>query len=170
MLDLVFTYLAGVSVVLSILVVTRKNPVHSVLWMLLLFFHLAGLYLVLGAEFVAAVQVIVYAGAILVLFLFTVLLLDLRAEVEEERFVGTAAVGLAVALAMVLFLVLVIPSFTLGPEGVYTIERLTTETHAKALGGLLYTEYLLPFELASIVLLVAVIGAIALAKKRKGEE
>jgi NADH-quinone oxidoreductase subunit J len=75
---LFFGYYAVVILFLSVLVVTRKNPVHSVMWMLLLFFHIAGLYLFLNAEFIAAIQIIVYAGAILVLFLFVVLLLNLK--------------------------------------------------------------------------------------------
>ncbi len=170
MIDLLFGYISVVSVVLAVLVVTRRNPVHSVLFMLLLFFHLAALYLLQDAEFVAAIQVIVYAGAILVLFLFTVLLLDLREEIREEPYVGTMAVGLAVALGLVLFLVMLVPSFTAGPEGVYTVDRIAAETHTKALGSLLYTEYLLPFELASVVLLVAVVGAMTLAKQRPKEE
>src|SRR5512135_1367380 len=94
---LFFGYFAAVITVLSVLVVTRRNPVHSVMWMLLLFFNLASMYLFLDAEFIAAVQVIVYAGAILVLFLFVVLLLNLREELKTNRFVGAWPAGLIIA-------------------------------------------------------------------------
>ena len=80
--ELFFGYYASAIVIFSLLVVTRSNPVHSVMWMLLLFLHIAGLYLFLNAEFIAAIQIIVYAGAILVLFLFVLLLLNLREEVK----------------------------------------------------------------------------------------
>src|SRR3972149_10512818 len=82
----IFYYLAAASVASALLAVTRKNPVHSMLWVLALFLHVAGIFLLLGAEFLAAVQVIVYAGPILVFYLFVVMLLDLPAEVERPRF------------------------------------------------------------------------------------
>src|SRR3990172_1904202 len=98
--ELLFAYRAGAIIALSILVITARNPVHSVLFMLLMFFHIAGLYLTLNAEFLAAIQVMVYAGAILVLFLFVVLLLNLKEEVTAERFVGPWPLGLSAALGL----------------------------------------------------------------------
>src|SRR5512146_1263314 len=95
---LFFGYFAAMITLLSVLVVTRKNPVHSVMWMLLMFFHIAGMYLFLNAEFIAAIQVIVYAGAILVLFLFVVLLLNLREEIRTNRFIRSWPAGLVIAL------------------------------------------------------------------------
>ncbi|GAB4487388.1 MAG: NADH-quinone oxidoreductase subunit J [Thermodesulfovibrionales bacterium] len=164
--QLFFGYFAAAIAGLSLLVVTRKNPVHSVMWMLLLFFHIAGLYLFLNAEFIAAIQVIVYAGAILVLFLFTVLLLNLKEELAISRFVASWPAGFVIVSGMLVFVLSALQHFVLGPQGAYTIERIRTETHAKALGSLLYTEYLFPFEIASLVLLVAVVGAIVLAKRK----
>jgi len=164
--ELFFFYFAGAILGLSLLVITRRNPVHSVLWMLLLFFHIAGLYLTLNAEMMAAIQIIVYAGAILVLFLFVVLLLDIKKESEEESMVGTWPVGMAVALAFFLLLITVFRKVVPGTTGIYSVERIREMTHPAAVGQVLYTEFLFPFEVVSIILLVAVIGAIILAKKR----
>lgn len=164
--EMLFLYLAAAIVVFSVLVVTRRNPVHSVLFMLLLFFHVAGLYLTLSAEFLAAIQVMVYAGAILVLFLFVVLLLNLKEEVVAERFIGPWPFGLAAALALFLLTALSLVSFVPGPQGSASPELIRAETNTKALGKILYTEYLYPFEIVSLILLVALVGAIVLAKKK----
>ncbi len=161
-----FAYFAFAIMVLSLLVVTRKNPVHSVLWMLLLFFHIASLYLFLNAEFMAAIQVIVYAGGILVLFLFVVLLMNLGQEVKIGKYIGAAPTGFAFAAALLVVLFMSVRSFIAAPPGIYSIEIIKSETHTKALGKLLYTEFLYPFEVASLILLVAIIGAIVLAKRR----
>ncbi|MDA8082543.1 MAG: NADH-quinone oxidoreductase subunit J [Nitrospiraceae bacterium] len=161
-----FGYFASAIVVLSLLVITRKNPVHSVMWMLLLFFHIASMYLFLNAEFIAAIQVIVYAGAILVLFLFVVLLLNLKEELQADRFIGTWPAGLLVSAAIFVSLAAALQKFVPGPKGNFTIDLIQRVTHTKVLGQVLYTEYLFPFEIASLVLLIAVIGAIVLAKKR----
>lgn len=164
--ELFFAYFATAIIILSVLVVTRKNPVHSVMWMLLLFFHIASLYLFLNAEFIAAIQVIVYAGAILVLFLFVVLLLNLREELRVERFIGSWPAGLFISAAILVIIMSAIRSFVLAPSGKYSIEFIKQETHTKALGKILYTDFLFPFEIASLVLLVAIIGAIVLAKRK----
>jgi NADH-quinone oxidoreductase subunit J len=164
--ELFFGYYAGMIILLSLLVVTRKNPVHSVMWMLLLFFHIAGMYLFLNAEFIAAIQVIVYAGAILVLFLFVVLLLNLREEIQTKRFIGSWPAGFVVSAVILLGIVSALKSYIPGPTGKYSIEFLQRETPTKVLGTVLYTDYLFPFEIASLVLLVAIIGAIVLAKRK----
>lgn len=160
-----FGYFAFMILALSLLVITRRNPVHSIILMLALFFHISGLYLMLNAEFLAAVQMIVYAGAILVLFLFVILMLNIKTELQEPRYIGIwpTAVVLAAAISAILFSSLL--SIPLGRRGTYTIEAIAKETHTVALGKLLYTDFLFPFEIASAVLLVALIGAIVLAKK-----
>lgn len=163
---LFFGYYAVVIIFLSLLIVTRKNPVHSVMWMLLLFFHIAGLYLFLNAEFIAAIQVIVYAGAILVLFLFVVLLLNLREELRVKRVIGSWPAGLFLSATILAAIISVIRYFVPAPPGKYSIEYIKEATHTKALGTILYTEYLFPFEIASLVLLIAIIGAIVLAKRK----
>jgi len=164
--QLLFAYFAFATVLFSILVVTRKNPVHSVLWMLLLFFHIASLYLFLNAEFMAAIQVIVYAGGILVLFLFVVLLLNLREELTINKFIGFWPTGLTFAVALFVSVAIALRAFIAAPPGKYTIDLIKQQTHTKVLGVLLYTEFLYPFEIASLILLVAIIGAIVLAKRR----
>ncbi len=161
-----FAYFSVVITILSLLVITRKNPVHSILFMLGLFFHIAGLYLFLNAEFIAALQVIVYAGAILVLFLFVVMMLNLREEMLERRYIGAWPVGVLLAVTILITLFSALKAIPKGPAGIYGIEAIKSETHTAALGKVLYTEYLFPFEVASVVLLVAIIGAIVLAKKR----
>jgi len=164
--ELLFAYFAFAAVLFSILVITRRNPVHSVLWMLLLFFHIASLYLLLNAEFMAAIQVIVYAGGILVLFLFVVLLMNLKDEVRINRFIGAWPTGFTFAVALLVVVIMSIRSFVAAPPGIYSIDMIKQETHTKVLGKLLYTEFLYPFEIASLILLVAIIGAIVLAKRR----
>ena len=163
---LFFGYFAAVIVILSVLVVTRRNPVHSVMWMLLLFFHIAGMYLFLNAEFIAAIQVIVYAGAILVLFLFVVLLLNLKEELKAPRFITSWPSALVISAGILGSIIFALRSFKLGPEGFYTVALIQERTHTKLLGTVLFTEYLFPFEVASLVLLIAIIGAIVLAKKK----
>ncbi|MEK6672406.1 MAG: NADH-quinone oxidoreductase subunit J [Nitrospirota bacterium] len=163
----IFGYLAGVIILLSILVITVKNPVHSVMFMLLMFFHIAGLYLTLNAEFLAAVQIIVYAGAILVLFLFVILLLNLKDELRMKRTTWSWPLGVAAAGALFIAAFLSLRSFVPGTKGVITTAVIKAETNTKVLGRILFTEYLFPFEVVSLVLLVALIGAIVLAKKRQ---
>ncbi len=164
--EFIFAYFAFAIVLLSILVITRKNPIHSVLWMLLLFFHIASLYLILNAEFMAAIQVIVYAGGILVLFLFAVLLLNIREELRINRYIGAWPTGLTFAIGLLVVILISIRSFVIAPPGMYTIDLIKKESHVKALGKLLYTDFLYPFEVASVILLVAIVGVIVLAKRR----
>jgi NADH-quinone oxidoreductase subunit J len=164
--QLFFAYFGCAIVILSILVISMKNPVHSVLWMLLLFFHIASLYLFLNAEFMAAMQVIVYAGGILVLFLFAVLLVNIREEMRINRFISAWPTAFTFAAGLLAVIILSVRSFVAAPPGIFTIDFIKKETNAKALGTLLYTDYLYPFEVASLILLVAIVGAIVLAKRR----
>lgn len=161
-----FVYFAAAIIVLSLLVITRRNPVHSVLFMLLLFFHIAAIYLFLNAEFIAAIQIIVYAGAILVLFLFVVLLLNLKEEVLERRYSGLWPLGLVLSVSLAITILVSLGSFKTGPQGEFGADVIAAEGHVAVIGRVLYTEYLFPVEIASVILLVAIIGAIVLAKKR----
>ena len=162
-----FGYFAIMMTVLSLLVVTRKNPVHSVLCMMVLFIHMAGLYLFLNAEFLAAVQIIVYAGAIMVLFLFVVMLLNLKNEENVAKYQTQWPWGLTAGALFAMVLVFIVSKITVvAPLGEYTVEAVKSEGSMMTIGKVLYTEYLLPFEIASIILLVAIIGAVVLAKKR----
>lgn len=167
LLQVIFAYFAIAMTVLSLLVVTRKNPVHSVLWMLLLFVHIAGLYLFLNAEFLAAIQIIVYAGAILVLFLFVIMLLNLKREETVRKFQKQWPVGMGIGLVFAIFFVSIVGKITVMPPlGDYSVELIQSEGSMMTIGKVLYTRFLLPFEIASLILLVAIIGAVVLAKRR----
>ncbi len=156
---ILFAYFAVMILGLAGAAVTRRNPVHAVLLVLAMFLHMAGIYLTLGAEFLAAVQMIVYAGAILVLYLFVVFLVDLRREVQSERFVDWHSNSFLVAL--LLFLAL---AYGVGRAQV-EVPDATAPAGVLHLGVELFTTYLLPFEIAGIVLLVAVVGGMALARR-----
>ena len=160
-----FYYLAAASIASAILAVTRKNPVHSMLWVLALFLHVAGIFLLLGAEFLAAVQVIVYTGAILIFYLFVVMLLDLPDEVARPRFGKhwpyAAAVGLSFAA-----LAWLPHAETVVPAAQSTVADGEPLGSASEIGRLLFGPFALPFEIASLVLLAAIIGAVVLTRKR----
>lgn len=165
--QLLFLYCAGVITAAALLAVRFKNPVYSVLAVMVLFFHVAGLYLLLNAEFLAAIQIIVYAGAILVLYLFVLFLVSLRKEVKIERFIAGHRISTIVSVTLGFCLLAVIPSFQPGAKGPYPVERIQQLTHAKAMGMELYTNYFLPFEIAGLILLIAVIGGLVLARNEK---
>jgi len=153
-----FFYFAFVIAATSVLVVALRNPIYSTLALLIMFFHVAGLYVTLHAEFLAAVQIIVYAGAILVLYLFVVMLLNLKQDVRYHRQWPIAAVvGVSLAVEALILTAM---------KGWVTPAAATGNT--EAIGDVLYTTYLFPFEVASVILLVAMIGAIILAKKDVG--
>ncbi len=168
--QILFLYCAVVIIGTGLLAVRFKNPVYSVLAVLVLFFHMAVLYLLLNAEFLAAIQIIVYAGAILVLYLFVVFLVDLRQELIIERFIANHRFGTISSIALGVCLLAVIPFFKLGAKGEYPVERIEQLTHTKAMGFELYSTYILPFEVAGLILLIAVIGGLVLARKDREED
>jgi len=167
-LQFFFGYCALMIIATGILAISLRNPVHCVLMVLVLFFHMAGLYLTLNAEFLAAVQIIVYAGAILVLYLFVLFLVSLREELHLDAFVPNPWLGRGIAVGLALALMYVIPAFTLGEKGVWTVSAIQEVTHTKALGQEMYSTYLLPFEIAGLILLVALIGGLVLARREEG--
>jgi len=160
-----FSYCAVAIVGTGLLAVTLKNPVHCVLMVLILFLHMAGLYLLLVAEFLAAVQIIVYAGAILVLYLFVLFLVSFKDEMKVDSFVQSAWLGRLIATALGACLLYIIPVFTLGQKGDWPVEAVLKVTNTKALGQEMYTTYILPFEIAGLILLIAVIGGMVLARR-----
>lgn len=166
MSQIFFAYLAVAIVGASIFIITRKNPVHSVLGMLFMFIHVGALYLFLNAEFLAAVQVIVYAGAILVLFLFAIMILNIKEELQTELFIGSWVMAIPVVAGLIIMLLLGLRSVKPGYTGPHSIEYIRTMTHTKAFGKELFMNYLLPFEVVSLILLVAIVGAIVLSKRR----
>ncbi len=166
-LQLFFTYFAVMIILSSVLVITRKNTVHSVMWMLIMFVHIAALYLFLNAEFLAAIQIIVYAGAILVLYLFVIMLLNLGKEDMAKRFQSQWPLGLIIGVVLIVFFTLILSKITvLPPPGKYSVGLIQSQGIMMTIGKVLYTEYLLPFEVVSLILLVAIIGAVVLAKKK----
>ena len=163
MAQLFFFYLAGVIVLTSILVVALRNPVYSVLSLLIMFFHVAGLYVTLHAEFVAAVQIIVYAGAILVLYLFVVMLLNVT---REDRYHEQLPLGALLGVTLLTEVILLMLQPAGGtPSLPRAVPPAPTIGNTEAIGEVLYSTYVFPFEVASLILLVAMIGAIVLAKR-----
>jgi NADH-quinone oxidoreductase subunit J len=163
-----FFYFACVIAAASVLVVALRNPVYSALALLIMFFHVAGLYVTLHAEFLAAVQIIVYAGAILVLYLFVVMLLNLRQDDRYHRQWPMAGV-VGATLIIEAIILTVMKGWTAPVVATGAETTVGGTTNAGAIGDVLYSTYLFPFEVASLILLVAMIGAIMLAKKDIGE-
>lgn len=167
--QLFFGYCALMIIISGILAISLRNPVHCVLMVLVLFFHMAGLYLTLQAEFLAAVQIIVYAGAILVLYLFVLFLVSIRQELQLDAFIPNPWIGRIIAVGLGAGLLYVIPAFTLGEKGAWPQAAIKELTHTKALGQELFTTALLPFEIAGLILLVALIGGLVLARREDTE-
>ncbi|MCC2640882.1 MAG: nuoJ [Nitrospira sp.] len=157
-----FFYFAGIIAITSLLVVALRNPVYSALALLIMFFHVAGLYITLHAEFLAAVQIIVYAGAILVLYLFVVMLLNVKAE---ERYHNQLPVAGFLAVTLLTEAILLIIQSRSASSPAVTANPASVTGNTETIGEVLYSTYLFPFEVASLILLVAMIGAIILAKK-----
>ena len=172
MIQAIAFYLFAVLVIGSgAMTIASRNPVHSVLFLILAFFNAAGLMLLVGAEFIAMLLVIVYVGAVAVLFLFVVMMLDIDFAELRAGFVRYLWPGLAVALMLAIEILVAVGAWSAG--GVSLGRRLAPTPHAvpniEALGQLLYTRYLYVFEGAGLVLLVAMIGAIVLThRERKG--
>jgi len=163
-MQIIFFLLAATALISGIMVVIQVNPVRSALFLVLNFFALAGLYLLANAQFIAAIQIIVYAGAIMVLFLFVIMLLNLRQPEEggAQLHLGQKIIGSSLAAATLSLVVYTIMKIKVPPGKDMLADFGTTEMVAKAL----FTDYLLPFEATSILLLVAVVGAVVLAKAK----
>jgi NADH-quinone oxidoreductase subunit J len=164
--QLVFWVCGTLAIVFSLIMILMRNPVHSALSLVVVFISLALLYLLLGAEFLAAVQVIVYAGAIMVLFLFVIMLLNLDDEVKSrgKSFVALKTFSIIGAGCVLLFLLAggVFRTFA----GMKSVAVPAAVSNTQAVAELLFTKYLLPFEVTSILLLAAIVGAIVLAGKK----
>ncbi len=159
-----FYLLSGLAILGGILVITRKNPVHSALALILTLLAVAGLYLMLYAPFVAGVQIILYAGGIMVLFLFVIMLVNIDKSAKEEQYNKIWLLGLAVAIALGGLFVGV---FVKGRSSFSAqLAPLPEQSNTQQIGQLLYGNYVFAFEIASLLLLVAIIGAVVMAKKR----
>ncbi len=166
---LVFYIFASVVLFSSIMVISSKNSVHSVLFLILAFFNAAGLFVLIGAEFIAMMLVIVYVGAVAVLFLFVVMMLNVNFEEMREGFQKYLGLGLSVAAVLFAELVLVIYWALEKPSAHANAEHvvLPNVTNTQNIGNLLYTYYVYPFQMAGVILLIAMIGAITLTLRSR---
>jgi len=162
-----FYFLSFFGVICALLVVFSRNAVHSVLYLILTFFAIAGHYILLNAQFLAAVHVIVYAGAIMVLFLYVIMLLNLNQETEPHK---STVLKFAAAISAGLLLTVFVGSLK-GTELMAQQQGPATDVGlVKSLGRLLFTEYLLPFEISSVLLLAAMVGAVMLGKSEQNTD
>jgi NADH-quinone oxidoreductase subunit J len=163
---LIFLGAAFISLIASLLLVTRKNPIHSALFLVLNFLCVAAIYILLYSQFIAIIQVVVYAGAIVMLIVFVIMLLDLEIEVRSGlKIVYSKLIGGFLAV-LFLFGILysVVAKSPTGKVGTYTPDKVSA--NVKAVGEMLFTQYLFPFEIVSVLLITAIIGAVILSKKR----
>ena len=169
-LDIVFYGLAAVLLFAALRVITARNPVHAALNLVLAFFTAAGIWLLLEAEFLAIALVLVYVGAVMVLFLFVVMMLDINLDKLREGFWNALPIALPVGGLMALEMVMILGVRNFGVDKVQApAAHLANYSNTAELGRVLYSDYLLPFELASVVLLVAIVAAIALTLRDRKE-
>ena len=168
---LFFYLFAGVCLASAFMVIAARNPVHSVLFLILAFVNAAALFVLLGAEFLAMILIVVYVGAVAVLFLFVVMMLDVDFVQLRQGFLNYLPVGALVGIIFLVELLLVVGTWAIGPGIPHAITApippLTNVSNTEALGLVLYTRYVYYFEAAGLVLLVAMIGAIVLTLRHK---
>ena len=168
MLTAIFFLFAAITLFAAIKVITTRNPVHSALFLVLAFVSSAGIWMMLEAEFLAITLVLVYVGAVMVLFLFVVMMLDVNMAPLREGFTRYLPVGILVAFLVLLELGAVVGARQFGLDVFPAPEPLPADySNTKALGAVLYTVYVYPFEIAAVILLVAIIAAIALTMRRR---
>jgi NADH-quinone oxidoreductase subunit J len=167
-----FIVLAIAAIVSSLLMVTRKNPIHSALWMIVTFFAMAVIYLLLNAQFIAVAQVMVYAGAIMMLILFVIMLVQMETGAQgsagaARRSVRTRVAGALITVVLCGELLFGILFYQMtGRSGDYPVALVNSIGGVRTIGSLLYGQYLFPFEIASILLLVGIVGAVVIAKRK----
>lgn len=168
-----FYLFAALVIASGALTILARNPVHSVLWLILAFFNAAGLMVLAGAEFIAMLLVIVYVGAVAVLFLFVVMMLDIDFAELRAGFIRNFPLGFALALVLLVELVLGIGAYKSGAVQLGVASGQAVAAHGasniQAIGAVLYTRYLFLFEAAGFILLVAMIGAIVLTHRQRGD-
>ena len=172
MVAALFFYLfSAVAIASAVMVISSRNPVHSVLFLILAFFNAAGLFILLGAEFLAMILVVVYVGAVAVLFLFVVMMLDVDFVELRQGMLNYLPVGATIGLILLVELVLVVGTWTISPELLKTVTAplpaVGDVTNTEALGRILYTNIMYYFQAAGLILLVAMIGAIVLTLRHK---
>jgi NADH-quinone oxidoreductase subunit J len=169
--SLAFYLFAFIAIASAVMVISARNPVHSVLFLILAFFNSAGLFILLGAEFLAMILVVVYVGAVAVLFMFVVMMLDINFVELRQGFLQYLPIGALIGLILLVELLAVLTGWTLAPGASTSIVapqpsfEHVTNTHA--LGQIIYTQYIYLFQAAGVVLLVAMIGAIVLTHRSR---
>jgi NADH-quinone oxidoreductase subunit J len=162
-----FYLFAALTILPALAVIFARNPVHSVLWLILAFFNAAGLMLLVGAEFIAMLLVIVYVGAVAVLFLFVVMMLDIDFAQLRSGFTRNLPFGIIIALVLLAEIGVAVSAWQAGPALSGAHVAAITQPNIVAIGQLLYTRYLFAFEIAGLILLVAMIGAIVLTHRQR---
>ncbi len=163
-----FYFLSSLTLLCALMVVISKNPVHSIIFLIITFFTISGHYILLNAQFLAAVNIIVYAGAIMVLFLFVIMFLNMgKDERDQKTSVITKITGAIAGGLLFVVMIAALKDATLQPVDVDNFN--SQIGMVENLGQLLFTKYILPFELASVLFLVAMVGAVMLGKKETGE-
>ena len=166
-----FYAFAAVTLISAFMVIAARNPVHSVLYLILAFFNSAALFLLLGAEFIAMILVIVYVGAVAVLFLFVVMMLDINLAELRQGFLKYLPIGAAVGIVLFAELMLALGVWVISPTATGAVATgqaaLAKSTNTAAIGKLLYTNYFFLFQAAGVVLLVAMVGAIVLTLRQR---
>jgi NADH-quinone oxidoreductase subunit J len=167
---IVFYVLAAILIFAATMVITRRNPVHSALFLIVAFIATSGLWLLAEAEFLAMTLVLVYVGAVMVLFLFVVMMLDIEIATLRAGFIRYLPIGLVMAVAMGAELLLVVGPQNFGLEKFAAPARHAADySNTEELGSVLYTVYMYPFEIAAVILLVAIIAAIRLTMRKRPE-
>ncbi len=168
---LAFYLFSAVTVFAAVMVISSKNPVHSVLFLILAFFNSAGLFVLLGAEFLAMILVVVYVGAVAVLFMFVVMMLDINIAELKHGFLQYLPLGGVVGLILLLELILSLGGFIISSQSQSSIAaprpNVNDVTNTEAIGNLIYTNYIYFFQAAGLILLVAMIGAIVLTHRSR---
>ena len=167
--SLAFYLFAIIGVIAALNVIFQRNPVHCVLWLILTFFNAAGLFVLLGAEFVAMILVVVYVGAVAVLFLFVVMMLDINVTLMREGFMKYLPLGALIGIILLIELAMVFGGWAISPEAANLRLAPTPDTvsNTVALGNIMYTQYVYLFQASGLVLLVAMVGAIVLTLRRR---
>lgn len=171
--DIAFYLFASFMLFAGFMVIASRNPVHSVLYLILAFFNAAGLFMLCGAEFLAMTLVIVYVGAVAVLFLFVVMMLDIHIAELKQGFLKYLPLGAAIGVVVLAELIFIMVSWAIDPNLVHNAPKTSpmpapeTISNTKALGSILYTDYFYLFQVAGLILLVAMIGAIVLTMRER---
>ena len=168
-----FYLFSSILLLSSLMVISTKNPVHSVLFLILAFLNAAGIFVILHAEFLAMILIIVYVGAVAVLFLFVVMMLDFKTSLEKDNILQYMPIGLLIGLVFIAELVIVLINTRLDLSNIQILsnplDNFSDQSNTEAIGSILYTNYVLYFQLSGVILLVAMVGSIVLTlRDREG--